>query len=351
MRTLITSLCWLIVMASCAAHDRHADDKAVSSDRRCVQGSYIQLLDQHVRWSPSEWRSLFGYLGELQVDHIVVQWSGLDQRPFYRTVPVPAAPDMPLESILRMADAADMRVSVGLSHDLAYWTRVGRPDRRAYLTERLRTNRQMATELRPIVMAHPSFAGWYISEEIDDLNWTDPNDKLALFNYLLELSNHLHKIMPEANIGLSGFVNRRTAPETLRDFWIELLARAPAINEIYFQDGIGVDKLTMAELPRYYGVIRDASNAAGRQFIPVVEAFRQSGGPPISKGEFKAEPTTLRRLTEQINIANSYASRHVVFGAPEYMTPGGGPQAARLYQEMRSGLKTAGKGCRITNSK
>lgn len=351
MRTLISSLCWLVVTAGCAARDSHADDRAASREGRCVQGSYIQLLDQHVRWSPSEWRSLFDYLGELQVDHIVVQWSGLDQRPFYRAVPVPAAPDMPLESILRMADAAGMRVSVGLSHDLAYWTRVGRSDRRAYLMERLRINRQMASELRPIVTAHPSFAGWYISEEIDDLNWTDPKDKLALFNYLMELSNHLHKLTPNSTIGVSGFVNRRTAPTILRDFWIELFARAPAIDQLYFQDGIGVDKLTLAELPRYYDVVRDASIAAGRQLVPVVEAFRQSAGPPISKGEFKAEPTTLRRLTEQINIANSYANRHVVFGAPEYMTPGGGPQAARLYQEVRGALKTAGKECKITNSK
>lgn len=352
MRTVILTLCWLIAMVSCAARDHNLDlRKVLKEEGRCLQGSFIQLLDQHARWSASEWRILFDQLGELQVNHIVVQWSALDQHPFYRAVPVPSAPEMPIESILRLADASGMRVSVGLSHDLAYWTRVARPDRRAYLVERLRINRQTATELRPIVLAHPSFAGWYISEEIDDLNWTDPNDKLALFNYLLELSSQLHKLTPTAHVGISGFVNRRTDPNTLRDFWIELFARAPVIDQLYFQDGIGVDKLTLAELPRYYGVLRDASMAAGRELVPVVEAFRQNAGPPISKGEFKAEPTTLRRLGEQINIANSYASRYVVFGMPEYMLPSGGPQAARLYQEYRGALKAAGKGCMITNSK
>lgn len=352
MRTFAVSICWLAVMAGCAARDRLADEKKfLKEGGRCRQGSFIQLLDQHVRWSVPAWQSLFDHLVQLQVAHIVVQWSAINQHPFYRAVPVPSAPEMPLDSILRLADANGMRVTVGLSHDLAYWTRIARADRRDYLLERLRINRQTATELRAIAIAHPSFDGWYISEEIDDLNWTDANAKLDLFNYLLELSSHLRKLTPAAHVGVSGFVNRTTEPAALRDFWIELFARAPAIDRLYFQDGIGVDKLSLTELPRYYGVLRDASNAAGRELIPVVEAFRQTAGPPMSKGEFKAEPTTLRRLSEQIGIANSYAARYVIFGMPEYMLPSAGPQAARLYQQYRATVKTAGKGCNFTNSK
>lgn len=354
MRALIVSLCWIaMAMAtSCAARTGNVDEnKRGNEQTRCLQGSYIQLLDQHARWSNSEWRVLFDHLAALQVNQLVVQWSAFDQRPFYRSVPVPGAADMPLESIVRMADAGGMRVMVGLSHDLAYWTRVGRADRRAYLVERLRINRQVAAELRPLVATRPSFAGWYISEEIDDLNWTDPADRLALFNYLAELSNYLHKLTPDADVGVSGFVNRRTAAPALRDFWIELLAHAPAIDQVYFQDGIGVDKLTLAELPRYYSAMRDATKAAGRELIPVVEAFRQTAGAPLSKGEFKAEPATLQRLGDQIAIANSYAARHVVFGVPEYMTPAGGAPAARFYQQYLSTRPLVGRACTITKSK
>lgn len=346
MRGLTVSLCWLLMMMSCAARDREADEKRlVKMQAKCLQGGYIQLLDHHARWNYPDWRSLFDHLAGLRVDTLIVQWSAFDQRPFYRSVPVASAPDMPLESIMRMADASGMRVLVGLSHDRAYWTRIGRPDRRTYLVERLRLNRQAANELRPIVLAHPSFAGWYISEEIDDLNWNEPADRLALYGYLGELSSHLRKLAPTARIGVSGFVNRRTDPYTLRDFWIDLLARAPAIDEVYFQDGIGVAKLTLAELPRYYGAMREATTAAGRELVPVVEAFRQVAGPPISKGEFKAEPTTLQRLAEQIRLANLYAARHVVFGVPEYMTPVGGARAARLHQEYREAVQAAGQAC------
>lgn len=356
MRALIVSLCWMamaMAMAmSCAARNRNVDEnKPVNEQSRCLQGSYIQLLDQHASWSNLEWRALFDNLAALQVDYLVVQWSALDRRPFYRSVPVTGAPELPLESIVRMADAGGMRVLVGLSHDLAYWTRVGRADRRAYLVERLRINRQVAAELQPLVATHPSFVGWYISEEIDDVNWTDPVDRLALFNYLGELSNYLRKLTPAFHVGVSGFVNRRTSAPALRDFWIELLARAPAIDQVYFQDGIGVDKLTLAELPRYYSAMRDATGAAGRELVPVVEAFRQTAGAPLSKGEFKAEPATLERLGDQIAIANSYAVRHVVFGVPEYMTPAGGAPAARLYQQYLSAQRLVGRACTITKGK
>jgi hypothetical protein len=337
---------------SCAANPRPAEvENTATRQAGCLQGSYIQLLDQHARWLPAQWQTLFEHLSALQVQSVVLQWSALDQRPFYRAVPVAGAPDLPAEAIMRMADANGMRVMVGLSHDLTYWTRVGRADRRVYLRERLRLNQRVSAELKSMVVAHPSFAGWYISEEVDDLNWTDPADRQALFAYLGELSDALRKLTPQAQIGVSGFVNRRTDPRVLRDFWIELLAHAPAISQVYFQDGIGVDKLTLTELPRYYAAMREAVSAAGREMVPVVEAFRQVAGPPVSKAEFRAVPTTPQRLNEQIGIADQFSARHVVFGVPEYLTPAGGAQAARLYQHYSRNLLPGSFTCKFIKSK
>lgn len=343
MRALITFLWSLVLMMSCAARESGTDDKKQTRKRTiCLQGGYIQLLDSDSWRSELEWRKLFESLIQLNIKYVVVQWSALDHRPYYRAVPVAAAPDMPLESIMRLASASGMRVLVGLSHDPAYWTRVGRPDRRAYLVERLRINQRRANELREIVIHYPSFSGWYISEEIDDINWNSQLDKVAISNYLGELSNHLRKLTPKNEIGVSGFVNRHTEPNTLRDFWIDLLASAPAIDHVYFQDGIGVNKLTIAELPRYYAAMLEATTAAGRELVPVVEAFRQTAGPPVSPGEFRAGPTTLERLSEQIGIANRYAVRHVLFGVPEYLTPAGGVEAAMLYRNYNKVLSAAG---------
>lgn len=348
MRSLIASLCCAILALSCAARDRDADGQSASKvSQNCLQGAYIQLLDRHARWNELEWRGLFDHLVQLQVGYVVVQWSAIDRRAFYRAAPNPPGPDLPLESIMRMADASGMLVLVGLSHDPAYWRRIQQADKRAYLAERLRVNRLVSAEVRGIVASHASFSGWYISEEIDDVNWTDPAERVWLFRYVEELSSHLRMLTPSAHVGLSGFANRHTAPQALRDFWIDLLARAPVIDQIYFQDGIGVDKLTLAELPQYYEAMRAATVAAGRELVPVVETFRQSAGPPVSAGEFKAEPTTLHRLFEQIAIANRYADRHVAFGVPEYLTPAGGAQASRLYQDYRDALRTREQPCQI----
>lgn len=347
MRGLMLSLWCALIALSCAAREHDAGAPPSRAPAYCLQGAYIQLLDRHSRWNESEWRQLFENLVELQISYIVVQWSAFDRRPFYRTAAEPLQAVSPLESIMGMADASGMRVLVGLSHDPAYWSRILRADKRAYLAERLQTNRLVAAELRGIVRAHASFSGWYISEEIDDLNWAEPADRILLFRYLEGLSTYLQTLTPEAHIGLSGFANRRTEPKTLGNFWVGLLAWTPAIDQVYFQDGIGVDKLTLAELPYYYSAMRGATAAAKRELVPVVESFRQSGGPPLSKGEFKAEPTTLQRLFDQIAIANRYAERHVTFGVPEYLTPSGGAQAGRIFQDYRNVLQTTEEPCQI----
>jgi hypothetical protein len=299
----------------------------------CLQGTYIQLISSNGNWDEAAWSRQFKALRDLQIDNLIVQWTVYDDMAFYRSGQFRPTPMPPLETLLDLADSAGMRVMVGLSHDSGYWTRIRQADKRSYLIERLRKNITVAAELQPLVLKHKSFAGWYISEEIDDVHWNGREARAALLNYLQQLSTYLHTATPGAAIGISGFGNKQTRPAELERFWTALLRRASAIGIVYFQDGIGVGKLTLDVLPQYYDAIRNAAQANKREFVPVIEAFRQVSGEPISEGPFAAAPPDLQRLLRQLELARQFSTRNVAFGVPEYLMTAGGPAASQAYAE------------------
>jgi hypothetical protein len=298
----------------------------------CALGAYIQLVDENGAWPEAAWRSLFADYQKLGVKKLIIQWSVYEHKAFYASKHFASFETKPLETILTLADAADLRVLVGLSHDPHYWINIQDQDKRAYLLDRLRKNTKVAAELATLVSQHKSFAGWYISEEIDDINWQTPVARDALASYLQQTSAFLRVVSPPRTaIGISGFANAKTPPKELEAFWSDLLGRVRALDRIYFQDGIGVGKLDLKNLDRYYQAIKNATTKAGRDFIPVVEVFKQTAGEPLTPGVFAAAPTELPKLLQQLKIARQYAAQPVVFGIAEYMTPGRGDAARALY--------------------
>lgn len=299
----------------------------------CLQGTYIQLINNNGSWDKAAWSRQFKALQDLQIDNLIVQWTVYDDMAFYRSGQFRPHPMPPLETLLDLADSAGMRMMVGLSQDSEYWSRIRQADKQPYLIERLRKNMTVAAELQPLVLKHKSFVGWYINEEIDDVHWNVPEARSALFNYLQQLSTYLHTATPAAAVGISGFANKHTRPAELELFWSALLRRAGAIGIVYFQDGIGVGKLTLDVLPQYYDAIRNAAQVNKREFVPVIEAFRQVSGEPISEGPFAAAPPDLQRLARQLELAGQFSTRNVAFGVPEYLTPAGRPAASQAYAE------------------
>ena len=312
----------------------------------CLQGTFIQLLNENGGWDKATWNALFESFHKLQLQHLVIQWTVYDQTAFYASHRFNTVPATPLETILALADRAGMQVMIGLSHDPNYWTRIEKKDKRSYLVEeRLSRNIAVAAELLPQVSMHKSFAGWYISEEIDDINWQKPEDRDTLFSYLKQLSTFLRTSRPDVKIGLSGFAGTRTPPSEVQQLWEQLLRRAGAIDIVYFQDGIGVGKLDLNTLGSYYRAIETATNTTGRKLVPVIEAFEQISDPQMSNGKFVAAPSSIDRLTRQIGIAQQYAGRWITFVVPEYLTPSGGERAQKVYGEYLQRMQTAGVRC------
>jgi hypothetical protein len=234
-----------------------------------------------------------------------------------------------LPIILKLADAAGMQVWVGLTHDSGFWEKINRDPElvKTFLTRLRLRDETLVGQLLPQLKDHPSFRGWYIPEEVDDINWQEEPAQRVLFGYLRELSAYLHKAAPGSRVAISGFSNGRIDPKAFGRFWQKMLGEA-SIDDVLFQDGVGAGKLLPEEVPVYLEALRQTVQSQARQLQVVVELFHQ-----VSTSPFRAQSASWDRVAHQLEIAARYSTGGVLaFSVPEYLTPRGGPEADKLFK-------------------
>lgn len=300
-----------------------------------LQGTFIQLNSAHRHWMEDDWKRLFNDFQSLGLSQLILQWTVYEDTVFYLSAEERDKGTPPLEAILQRADAAGLRVRVGLVYDPQYWEKIGQrgiASVSAYLRQLRYRSLRTARELLPRLIAHPSFCGWYIPEEIDDVNWLEPERRQVLFEHFAELTAALRELAPQAEIALSGFSNANTSPLAFEKFYRGLL-QATTAEVVLLQDGIGVQKLDLENLELYLAAMRRAVDAHGRDLQVVVELFQQVEGQPLDDQPFKAIPAPLGRIRRQIELASEYSTAGVMaFSVPDYMSSSAGPEAQRLLQ-------------------
>ena len=293
---------------------------AVAERSPALSGTFLQLLNEHRTWSQERWVRLFEAFRRLGLSQVIVQWVVSDSQPFFAS-PRAGVAKSPLETILELGETTNIQVFVGLVHDPDYWQRITQPGTAVagYLANREARIVHVATEIGPLARNYRSFVGWFMNEEIDDINWQEPAAAAVLHSYLHRVSDYLRLALPGAPVAISGFSNAHGPPARLEAFWRELLSAAPAIGTVLFQDGIGVHKLTLENLPQYLRALRAATDASGRQLWSVVELFEQTGGPPLDSGQFHASTAPFARVAAQLQIEAACASVLIAFSAAEYL--------------------------------
>ncbi|MBJ6727405.1 DUF4434 domain-containing protein [Geomesophilobacter sediminis] len=301
-----------------------------------LDGTFIQLVEKHGNWEPARWEKLFDELQGIGVRRVVVQWSLLDNRAFFATGSFAAVPKPPVETILALAAQRKMTVYLGLAADSQYWEKIKDQARREEYLKRLRwKSERVARELVNTAARYPSFAGWYLPEEIDDLNWREPAARTLLYRHVAQTSAYLKQLTPRGEVLISGFTRGRMDPETYREFWRELLQESAA-DELLFQDGAGTGQLPGALLPIYLAAVRGAADDAQKRLQVVVELFTL-----LSEAPFKAVPAPFARVKGQLQQAAQYASGGIeAFSVPDYLSPDAGPAAGELLREYRKYLGT-----------
>lgn len=306
-----------------------------------IQGTFIQLLENsHGQWEENEWLIFFGYLQKLKISNLYLQWTVADSRAFFAGSSLQSVKTPPLETILKLAEQFDIKITIGLVYDAEYWNQITQNPHQVkiYLDELLRRSIFAAEQITPIAMKYQSFNGWYITEEVDDLNWNSVEKRELLFAYLERLSNALEKLTPGYQIAISGFCNGRIEIAEFSKFWNQLFQRTK-INLALFQDGIGVKKLTFSKLPEYLAAFKQSAADHQREMGVIVEIFRQTNGYPINKRPFQAVPADFSRINRQRQIASRFSQNLVAFSIPSYMMPTAGHSQEMLYNEYLSSIE------------
>jgi hypothetical protein len=307
----------------------------------CLDSTFIQLWEAHRSWPAARWASLFDAFERLGVREVVVQWSEVDGLRFFDA----AAPAVgPVDIILQQAERHGMHVVLGLAHDTRYWENVARPDRASYLAGRQASNAALVAALAPRLARSRSVRGWYISDEVDDLNWRMPLDGAALNTYLRDLTERIGAQGPLRSIAISGFASARTSPDSLAQQWRARLDAVPGVKYLYFQDGVGVGKLEVGDLLAYYVALAKEMRQHGGVLVPVVETFVQVAGPPVNDAKYAARPAPLARLAQQVRAARR-VGKVASFGVPEYLSPEGGEVAAQAYASWLAMLQAEHQYC------
>ena len=337
----LAGLSVLIAGATGARRSGEAQSRSSWADNGSprLQGTFIQLQTAHLTWQRSDWERLFRYFAELQLSLLVVQWVSHDDVQFHRaTWPGgdPASKESSIGTILDLARLHDMRVLIGLDHRSVYWQALkgGVQETRSYLQEAHARSIKLARDMLPQVQDHAAFAGWYVTEEIDDETWSPGEMRQILLAFLHSMRTQLRALTPEAPLAISGFTNARQDPLAVEAFWGAILD-GTEIDILCLQDGIGTGKVRLDQLAIYLPVIANAAQRRQRPFWVVPELFEQVGGPPIDDGRFRAKPASLDRVRRQLQLEAPYGQALIGFSVPEYMSPMGDLDAGRLYTAYR----------------
>lgn len=300
------------------------------------KGTFLQLTHAQLARPISQWRRLFDEFRTIGINTLFVQWTVIDRKPLFHKARYEAVTETPLVSILNLAAQSGIRVWFGLTLDSSYWEEIKQPAEmlRPYFRRRLQDLAGFLDDLNATTASAP-FAGWYISDEIDDRTWLDPAKRSVLKKYLAETVTLLKARRPGSRVAISGFSNSFADPDLLASFWADVM-KASGIDLLLFQDGVGEGKVALENIGLYYATLDRAIRAAGTQFGAVVELF-------VLMPDGRRVPATAGRIREQILTANRLTSFPVVaFSIPDYMSHFAGQQAGDLL----SSFLSSQRGCR-----
>jgi len=296
------------------------------ADAACheLKGTFLQLTDTQLARPAKEWRQLFAELRMIGINTLFLQWTVLDRKPLFQTARHETAANTPLASVLDLAAQSGIRVWFGLALDSNYWEEIKQSPEllRSYFRRRIQDLAGFLDDLNATTESAP-FAGWYISDEIDDRTWLNHDKRAILNKYLAETVTLLKARRPGSKVAISGFSNSFADPDLLASFWADVI-RATGIDLLLFQDGVGEGKVALENIALYYEALDRAVRGVGAQLGAVVELFSL-----MPDGQ--RVPAMVGRIREQIAAANRLTSfPAVAFSIPDYMSHLAGHPASDL---------------------
>jgi hypothetical protein len=315
----------LALMGICSASFVSAEGEV-----KALRGAFFQINDTIVAMNGAEMREELGAMKAVGMDLLIVQYARYDSLYYFpqRSEGEVDSQKDTIGSIMDAADALGMKVYLGLGLDSSFWQ--GKIDIRKHLDD----NRGLLDALWLRYGSRPSFAGWYLPEEVDDRNFqTKERVEMTRF-YLDGIVSHA-KSLSSAPVLLAPYFGQKPNGAAYAAFWDKVLGpNHPDV--IAMQDGVGCRRTTVKEAS---GVLRDLAEVMKKHGVRLwvdIEGFDQIHGWPVDDAEWAAVPATLERLRSQIEAETPFAEEAVVFDFPSYLSPRASPALYSAYASYRA---------------
>jgi Domain of unknown function (DUF4434) len=292
-------------------------ESITTQDIKGVRGIFLQPTASLLEQDDSYWRRVFQSLKDQTSDTLFLQWSAESGR-VYADLELENHERYPLlEKIFRAAREFRFKIFLGLYQETTYWQQIPAPgdvlENFFYL--RVAANERLLVQLYKKFGQEPSLAGYYIPDEIDDLNWRTP-DRIGFYNrYLKLMVERIRKVDPQRPIAVSTFFRSRTAPRIYAENLFSIL-KDTGINRLLVQDGAGENNPPEPYRAMYFEKIKEL-NERGVELSGIIEIFSRTS--PENK-PFAAVSAPRDRIIRQMAEARQYFDNLVVFSL-EYLEP------------------------------
>lgn len=242
---------------------------------------------------PEQWRVLMQGVRQAGFDTLVLQWTSYGEA---------FSSDNERSLLLQRvkdARAAGLKVIIGLHADPDFFQR--QKQTAAALTNYL--NRLLIADIQQAKIWSAYADGWYISAEIDDLNWRNPTANAQLLQWLGTTRTHLVNVHNKP-IYISSFFAGHMTPES----YSRMLAEIHQLGiQVWVQDGSGVNVLTERERALYLTASAGCQSLTPAQGI-IYELFQVTPGKT-----FNATPLSPTALAARLAQKNACGKDNIYF--------------------------------------
>ena len=309
----------------------------------CLQGMPIHatFLDEvswdipHQNWGPVEWDRDFASMKRMGINTVVLIRAGLGS---WVAAPFKAVMDArddimypPLdlvEMFLTLADKHDMKFYFGM-YDSGYFWHIGE-----YQKE-IDVNLALIDEVWEKYGHHPSFAGWYLSQEVS-------RRTRNISSIFAEMGRHAKEVSGNLPVMISPYIHgvktdqvmagdQATTVEEHEREWNEILGNIQgAVDILAFQDG----QVNYGELYDYLKVNKALADKYGMRCWSNVESFDRDM--PI-----RFLPIKWEKLLYKLDAARRAGMEDIItFEFSHFMSPNSSyTQAGNLYNRYREHFK------------
>jgi len=229
----------------------------------------------HAQLSAAEWRRLGEVAQQEGYTRVLVQWSRYGDTEFW-----PATEPRWLEAGLAHWRHQPLRLILGLYMGQDYYQVLAQPD--PALRAHMLLCRERSLEEAQRLLAHPPALpvdGWYLPQEIDDLNWRRGARESMLRDYLGAMREGLARLAPDKAalpVYVSAFFSGASSPGSFARL-LERLHRETGVVWVV-QGGMGTHRLSDVRTARYLRAISRTLPDTG--WVGLLEVFdqQQAGG-------------------------------------------------------------------------